>query len=56
MVDGNYDAALDERRIEPQNGESNGESGIESEVANSVANLNSFHKIELTPPLKIREI
>ena len=38
MVDGNYDAALDEQRIEPQNGESNGESGIESEVANAVAN------------------
>lgn len=27
MVDCNYDAALDEQRIEPQNGESNGESG-----------------------------
>ena len=52
MVDGNYDAALDEQRIKPQNGESNGESGIESEVAKSVANFNSFHKTELKTPLK----
>ena len=47
MVDCQYDAALDEQRIEPQNGESNGESGIESEVANEVANCTSFHKTEL---------
>lgn len=52
MVDCNYDAALNEQRIEPQNSGSNGESGIESEVANSVANRSSFHKTELKTPLK----